>query len=233
MAISFKLFLMCEFLLCGVVELLNHGKQDSSRTTVTANPDNIWEELYKIKADMDLIRKENQELKKNQSYQNQQHQNTSIISPSDIQQLRYQIKAFEVENEEWRKNHTLLFTEVTDVRNEIVNLMHDSLKCERDLEQLNKSFIALQSVQRATASLATTLQGEQIANRLGISELQNNFHNQSNSIRGIEQSLKTEHTSVTNSIAALNQTFDRNMKSQMMALNASVQTALQCKLFSG
>ena len=216
---SVGLSFVCLCLFLDASGLLNHGQVSP---TVTAYPGDIWNELYGFKKQLDVIHKENQELKKNQSEllsQIQQKQNMSIFSSTDIQTLKDRLDMLENKYNEIENNQTALYLALEkDNKDLMQNHTHFCSevsnrigKHETDFGNLNNSFLALSSVQKATASVVTALQGEQIANKLGISGLQRNFSDLSNILYKQINSIDT---------------LDRNMKSEMGTLNSTLQISL-------
>ena len=193
-------------------ELFSHIKQKQNMSNISSA------DIQKLQDRLDGLEKENNELKINQTalYMETETQKKELKNETTMRlgmerqirelmknetMLRLDMKAVKKANEDLRKNQTLFCSEVTSRIS----------KHETDFGHLNNSFKALSSVQKATASVVTALQGEEIANKLGISGLQRNLSE-------INTILYNQNNSID--------TLDRNMKSEMRILNSSLQASL-------
>ena len=151
-------------------QLLSQIKQKQNMSTYSST------DIQKLHTRLERLENENYEIKMNQSALSLEMERQTTELKDNETMLRLEMKALETENEELRKNQTLFRSAVTDhMQKELVNLTHYIENMKQDFGHMNNSFVALSSVQKATTSLVTTLQGEQIANKLGISGLQEEF----------------------------------------------------------
>ena len=149
--------LLCESVLSGVSGLSKTGDVPQ-RPTVATYPDHLWEELYKFRIQLDILRKENQELKNNQSElrsQISQKHNMSAFSSMDIQQLRGQMKVLKMENSEIKMNQSAMYREIEKLYvqnrelegNETV-LQTGITKLDLENKELKKNLTDLRNTQR-------------------------------------------------------------------------------------
>ena len=179
-----------------VSTLLNKGQVTQAPTTA-ANTNLLWQELFTMQKEMINMRKENGNFK-------------ALLDQiqREYGDMKVRLDQIQVENNELKKNQSALILEVQGLKNksesDIANIPPLTLSSIttriEDLERnqsaivnlpvaLNTSIESLKSLQRATAGMSSSLQGEQIADRLLISGLQKNLSDVYNYVSTLQHGL--------------------------------------------
>ena len=221
-----SLFLCYGIHLVTVSALLNYGQFTQTPKTAT-NTNLLWQELFNmqkqinsiqkengnLKVQLDKIQKENEELKSNQNHSRfeiaELRKNQSDLS-LEVERLKKSCKCNQTDAIFLRDNETLSSIKGTLSEPQINPTAAVSLPFT-----MNANIETLKSLQRATASIVSSLQGEQIASRLLVDEIQRNLSDIINYVGKLQNRLHNINGSLSQRLTSYNTSFQTSLRGKI------------------